>query len=114
VIAGSHAMVTKNLDWNLAVEAWLPPGAVLLAENTHEPHHAFRIGNAAWGVQFHQEYTPAIMSGYIRNMSPVIQALGKDPARVQQQVNETPEAGQMLARFAGLCSQGQSDRGMTQ
>jgi GMP synthase (glutamine-hydrolysing) len=178
VIAGSHAMVTQNLDWSLAVEAWLapvvaagvpvlgicyghqllakamggkvdfhpdgleigtqsitltvdglsdpllkglppvftahtchsqtvlalPPGAVNLAKNTHDPHHAFRLGHAAWGVQFHPEYTPDIMAGYIRNMSPVIQALGKDPDRVQAQVTGTPEAGQVLARFAGLCS----------
>ena len=181
VIAGSHAMVTQNLDWSLAVEAWLapvvtagspvlgicyahqllakamggkvdfhpggleigttsitrtaealsdpllqklplvfkahtchsqtvltlPPGAVILAENTHDLHHAFRLGHAAWGVQFHPEYTPAIMDGYIRNMSPVIQALGKDPARVQKQVTETPEAGQVLKRFAALCSHDQ-------
>ncbi|MFN2358266.1 MAG: glutamine amidotransferase [Desulfotignum sp.] len=178
VIAGSHAMVTQNLDWSLAVEAWLvpvvtagipvlgicyghqllakamggkvdfhpggleigttpisltpdalsdpllqglppvfnahtchsqtvltlPPGAVNLAENIHEPHHAFRLGHAAWGVQFHPEYTRDIMSGYIRNMSPVIQALGTDPARVRNQVTETPEAGHLLARFASLCS----------
>jgi GMP synthase (glutamine-hydrolysing) len=55
---------------------------------------------AAWGLQFHPEYTHAIMAGYIRNMSPVIQALGTDPARVQKQVTETPEAGQLLERFA--------------
>lgn len=177
VIAGSHAMVTQNLDWSLAVEAWLarvvtagvpvlgicyghqllakamsgkvdfhpdgleigtasitltadalsdplfqglppvfnahtchsqtvltlPPGAVHLAKNTHDPHHAFRLGPAAWGVQFHPEYTHGIMAGYIRNMSPVIQALGKDPAKVQQQVTDTPEAGRLLARFAMLC-----------
>jgi len=174
VIAGSHAMVTQNLDWSLAVEAWLvplvtaggpvlgicyghqllakamggkvdfhpggleigttsisltadaisdpllqglppvfnahtchsqtvlalPPGAVNLAKNTHEPHHAFRLGHAAWGVQFHPEYSPDIMAGYIRNMSPVIQALGKDPARLQPQVTDTPQAFHLLARFA--------------
>jgi GMP synthase (glutamine-hydrolysing) len=61
------------------------------------------MGRAAWGVQFHPEYTPDIMAGYIRNMSPVIQALGKDPAEVQQQVINTPEAAQVLTRFAGLC-----------
>jgi GMP synthase (glutamine-hydrolysing) len=177
VIAGSHAMVTQNLDWSLRVEAWLtqlltagipvlgicyghqllakamggkvdfhpggleigtnpitltadalsdplfqglpqvvkahtchsqtvltlPPGAVVLANNTHDPHHAFRLGRAAWGVQFHPEYTPDIMAGYIRNMSPMIQALGKDPAEAQQQVIETTEAAQVLTRFAGLC-----------
>jgi GMP synthase (glutamine-hydrolysing) len=177
VITGSHAMVTRNLDWSLALEAWLlpvvtagvpvlgicyghqllakamggrvdfhpegleigttpisltgdalsdplfqglppvfnahtchsqtvlalPPGAVILAENAHDPHHAFRLGRAAWGIQFHPEYTPDIMAGYIRNMSPMIQALGKNPAQVQQQVSDTPEAGRLLARFAGLC-----------
>lgn len=177
VIAGSHAMVTQNLDWSLRVETWLslvvtagtpvlgicyghqllakamggkvdfhpegleigtasitltadalsdpllqglpkvfnahtchsqtvlslPPGAVILAKNTHDRHHAFRLGHAAWGVQFHPEYTPDIMTGYIRNMSPMIQALGKDPAQVQQQVTPTPLAVQVLERFAALC-----------
>lgn len=32
----------------------LTPGAVLLAGNAFEPHHAFRVGPSAWGVQFHQ------------------------------------------------------------
>jgi GMP synthase (glutamine-hydrolysing) len=177
VIAGSHAMVTRNLDWSLNVEAWLarvmmagvpvlgicyghqllakalggkvdfhpagleigtapitltadalsdplyqglppvfnaqtchsqtvltlPPGAVPLAKNPHDPHHAFRLGPAAWGVQFHPEYTPEIMAGYIRNMSPVIQAMGNDPAELQQNVTDSPEAAQVLVRFAALC-----------
>ncbi|MDO9263927.1 MAG: glutamine amidotransferase, partial [Desulfosalsimonadaceae bacterium] len=29
----------------------LPPGAKRLAANAHEPHHAFRLGDWAWGVQ---------------------------------------------------------------
>lgn len=33
----------------------LPKGATRLAANAHEPNHAFRIGNWAWGVQFHPE-----------------------------------------------------------
>ncbi len=178
VIAGSHAMVTQNLDWSLRVEAWLvpvvaagipvlgicyghqllakalggkvdfhpdgleigtipitltaealsdpllqglpqvfkahtchsqtvltlPPGGVILAENTHDPHHAFRVGHAAWGVQFHPEYSPDIMAGYVRNMSPVIQAMSHDPAKIQTQVTDTPEAAQVLTRFAALCN----------
>ncbi len=31
----------------------LPPGALLLAGSAHEAHHAFRVGERAWGVQFH-------------------------------------------------------------
>ncbi|MCF8074884.1 MAG: glutamine amidotransferase [Desulfotignum sp.] len=181
VIAGSHAMVTQNLDWSLKVEEWLapvvtagipvlgicyghqllakamggkvdfhpkgleigtasitltadalsdplfqglppifnahtchsqtvltlPPGAVHLAKNAHDPHHAFRLGRAAWGVQFHPEYTHAIMAGYIRNMSPLLQALGRDPAQIQQKVTDSPEAAQMLTRFAALCCHNQ-------
>ncbi len=33
----------------------LPPGAVLLGETDLYPHQVFRIGEAAWGVQFHPE-----------------------------------------------------------
>jgi GMP synthase (glutamine-hydrolysing) len=33
----------------------LPPGAAWLAETTQYPHQAFRVGDAAWGVQFHPE-----------------------------------------------------------
>lgn len=31
----------------------LPEQAVHLAGNDYEPHHAFRVGERAWGVQFH-------------------------------------------------------------
>ena len=33
----------------------LPPGAVLLLTGTGYPNQAFRVGRAAWGVQFHIE-----------------------------------------------------------
>lgn len=35
----------------------LPPGAVLLMAGTGYPHQAFRVGAAAWGIQFHIEAT---------------------------------------------------------
>ncbi|WP_238482477.1 glutamine amidotransferase [Noviherbaspirillum aridicola] len=43
----------------------LPPGAVLLAGNDFEPHHAFRVGDCAWGVQFHPEFSPEATAAYI-------------------------------------------------
>lgn len=36
----------------------LPPGAVWLAETQRCPYQAFRIGDNAWGTQFHPEIDP--------------------------------------------------------
>jgi hypothetical protein len=35
----------------------LPPGAQRLAHNARYPNQAFRVGQAAWGLQFHLEVT---------------------------------------------------------
>ena len=43
----------------------LPTGAQLLAQNSFESHHAYRIGKNAWGVQFHPEFTADIMKEYV-------------------------------------------------
>jgi GMP synthase (glutamine-hydrolysing) len=37
-----------------------------LAYNEFENHHAIRVGENAWGVQFHPEFTPFIMGEYLR------------------------------------------------
>lgn len=39
----------------------LPADATLLAAGQHCPHQAFRVGPAAWGLQFHIETTPALV-----------------------------------------------------
>ncbi|MFY1637275.1 type 1 glutamine amidotransferase [Solwaraspora sp. WMMB335] len=43
------------LQWHLDEIVELPTGAVLLAASTHYPHQAFRLGDRAWGLQFHIE-----------------------------------------------------------
>lgn len=42
----------------------LPPDAVLLMAGTGYPHQAFRIGEKAWGLQFHIEATAATVRGW--------------------------------------------------
>ncbi|MFC9913135.1 type 1 glutamine amidotransferase [Streptomyces sp. NPDC127197] len=42
----------------------LPPGAVHLAENEQCPVQAFRVGERAWGVQFHPEVGADRLAGW--------------------------------------------------
>ena len=76
----------------------LPPNAVHLAANAHEPHHAFRVGRHAWGVQFHPEFNAAAMQGYVEHLAPTLPAGQPCPA-----VQETALSNGLLARFARLC-----------
>ncbi len=173
VISGSHAMVTQDLDWSLALEAWvrelietgipllgicyghqliaramggtvdfhprgleigtvgvtcldeafadplfkdlppcfkahafhsqsvihLPSSAVVLARNDFEPHHAFRIGTAAWGVQFHPEADKGVTQGYIENLAGDVRLSGQDPDVLIRDLDHTPHASSILKAF---------------
>ncbi|HEX2705288.1 MAG TPA: type 1 glutamine amidotransferase [Candidatus Lustribacter sp.] len=46
-------------QWHVDEIAELPPKAVLLATGTPYPRQAFRLGQRAWGLQFHPEVTAA-------------------------------------------------------
>jgi GMP synthase (glutamine-hydrolysing) len=43
----------------------LPPGATSLAHGNGDALQAFRIGDAAWGIQFHPEVTWDLVDGWI-------------------------------------------------
>ncbi|HEY8385368.1 MAG TPA: glutamine amidotransferase [Porticoccaceae bacterium] len=77
----------------------LPPGAVTLAFNNHDSHQAFRGGPVAWGVQFHPEFSPATMQGYIRAMASRFESQTACQQALAA-VAPTPEASALLARFA--------------
>lgn len=47
----------------------LPKNATRLAFNNHDKNHAFRVGNCAWGVQFHPEFDKNIMNLYIKEVA---------------------------------------------
>jgi GMP synthase (glutamine-hydrolysing) len=42
----------------------LPDGAVPLMTGSRYPHQAYRLGEAAWAVQFHPEATPEIFASW--------------------------------------------------
>ncbi len=77
----------------------LPASAVRLAENDFEPNHAFRLGDCAWGVQFHPEYSSAIMTSYIEQQADSLCTRGEDPQQLISAVRETPEAAELYRRF---------------
>ncbi len=179
VITGAHCMVTDNLPWSLAIEAWipllvqagvpllgicyghqllgramggevdfhprgkelgtvavrrclesvgdplfdelpaefpvhathaqsvtrLPSDAVLLAENDFEPHHAFRLGRCAWGVQFHPEYSSSIMRDYVLEQAGSLPGADHDLGTLLKNLRETPAACSILATFGRLVTE---------
>ena len=80
----------------------LPPGATLLAGNGFEPHHAFRVGKRAWGLQFHPEFNRQRMAAYVAQLAPKLHAAGQDIAAISAGLADTPIAATLLPRFARL------------
>ncbi len=80
----------------------LPPGATLLAASALEPHHAYRVGDAVWGVQFHPEFTVDIMHAYIDTLGERMAGEGLDVEAIRAAVRPAPLAGGLLSRFARL------------
>lgn len=78
----------------------LPSGAICLAANTHESNHAFRLGEFAWGVQFHPEYNTAIMHSYIEEQADELKSSGVDIDALQCLVTHTSDATNILKNFA--------------
>ncbi len=80
----------------------LPPGATLLAGNAYEPHHAFRVGGHAWGIQFHPEFNRERMDAYVHHLSQQLCAAGQDCQKIRARLCDTPIAADLLPRFAAL------------
>lgn len=78
----------------------LPPMAIRLASSALDPHHAFRIGEQAWGVQFHPEFNADITQAYMafyRRRESEHQTSGA-PMPIQR-AYDTPYGTALLRRF---------------
>ncbi len=78
----------------------LPPGAVLLAGNAFERHHAYRVGPSAWGVQFHPEFSDEALRAYLDGLGPTLAKVGQDAQAIAAALKPTPLAASLLPRFA--------------
>jgi len=88
------------VQWHHDAVTELPPGAVLLGGSAAYPVQAFRIGDVAWGMQFHVEATHDMVRTWAVDE-------GLDPAPIADPVRfaeaRLAEAGEPLARrFAAL------------
>ncbi len=75
---GPLPMLPDVVQWHHDEITELPLGAVLLAASTGYPVQAFRVGAAAWGVQFHPEVDLATLAGWVGTSGPVLAGLGID------------------------------------
>lgn len=96
----------EAFQWH-SYEAPLPPGAVALAESP-VCLQAYRIGERAWGIQFHAEVSSADAEDWIRDyqVDPDAVAMGLDPeaflAETRARIDEWNELGRELCgRFLG-------------
>ncbi len=78
-------LIPDVLQWHVDEITELPPGAELLAASTHYPHQAFRLGDAAWGVQFHIECDTAMMADWASGNLDVLAELGLDPIELLEE-----------------------------
>lgn len=66
------------IAWHFDDIVELPPGAVLLASSVTYPNHAFRLGECAWGTQFHFETTPDMVREWAENTRRAAERRGID------------------------------------
>jgi GMP synthase (glutamine-hydrolysing) len=84
----------------------LPPDASLLATTALDPHHAFRVGDRCWGIQFHPEFDADIVRGYIDARQAQLQAEGLDARALRQQARDTDDGPRLLQRFRDIALEG--------
>jgi GMP synthase (glutamine-hydrolysing) len=82
----------------------LPADAVLLASGEHEAHQAYRVGNCAWGVQFHPEFSAQAMKKYIQLLEQKLISENCDVQALSSAVVDTPDSAELLRRFAEICN----------
>jgi GMP synthase-like glutamine amidotransferase len=95
------------LQWHQDEITELPTGAVLLAASARYPVQAYRLGPAAWGLQFHIECDLEMFAGWAMEDAATLVELGIDPidllTGVESRLSDVAEIWRPFAeRFAAL------------
>jgi GMP synthase (glutamine-hydrolysing) len=77
----------------------VPDQATVLARSDKDAHQAFRWGESVWGVQFHPEFSTAMMRSYIHARREALTSEGASPPALIKDVRPAPRARQVLRRF---------------
>jgi GMP synthase (glutamine-hydrolysing) len=75
---------------------------VLLAKNSFDAHHAFRLGSSTWGVQFYPEFSAHVMSTYICERRDDITREDLNVEELLARVDATPVCASLLQKFSAL------------
>jgi GMP synthase-like glutamine amidotransferase len=95
------------IQWHRDEITELPLTATLLAASSRYPHQAFRLGDRAWGVQFHIECDVEMIEQWAADDADSLDELGYDAEAVIYAVAEAlPDVEEVwqpfAARFASL------------
>jgi GMP synthase (glutamine-hydrolysing) len=85
------------VQWHFDTVTQLPEHAVLLASSDQYDVQAFRVGEVAWGLQFHIEATPSMVEDWARGDVEAVRAQGRVPEDVAAEVRNS----QLALRAAG-------------
>lgn len=80
----------------------LPAGAQALGRSAREPHHAVRFAPRVWGVQFHPEFSPAVLTELTRRDADALSGQGESPKLTVSVASRWREQTDLIARFARL------------
>ncbi len=82
-----------------------PPGAQILAESDLDDCQALRLGERAWSVQFHPEFSTAAIRGYLRLRAADLRVEGLGLTAIERATGPTPHARRLLRRFLALTAE---------
>jgi GMP synthase-like glutamine amidotransferase len=74
------------VQWHFDTVVQLPESAALLGSSARYAAQAFRVGEVAWGLQFHVEATPAMVGEWARIDADALAAEGRDAETVVAEV----------------------------